>query len=261
MGLIRGQWCSEMNKYIPFLKLKAGEFAAIKTLSSSLKNQLTPFLEIPFNKEATEGWLKDKLPKIRRKIEINLVGITAFYIDNYNIDSDLIVDGINNYQYILTNLKDFPLIPVVSIDRCPDHNLAVATLKNSGDVASNVIAIRLTEDDFINYSLIADEIQDELGNILSLFDSIDLILDCRMCLRSDSRTLATNIHQFTNDISQHYEIRKLIVSGSSIPASISELLSTESETFVDRRELEIFRTVSALLTDTDLYLGDYGTVL
>ncbi|WP_028580423.1 beta family protein [Desulfogranum japonicum] len=249
-----------MNNYIPFLKTKTGEFGAIKTLEMTIKEELTPFLELQFNKEADSDWLKDKMPKIKRKIEINLNKTPFFYFDNYNIDSDMVIDGINNYQYILETLKDLPVIPVVSTDRHPDHNQSVFNLKSSGDIESDVLAIRLTSEHFQNYHLTQLDLINELGTVIPQFDQIDLILDCRVCLNTDTAEAANNIIDFTVNFAKDYNVRRVIVAGSSIPPSIADLLPPISTTTVERQELAIYRNVQLLSSDFDLYLGDYGSV-
>lgn len=249
-----------MNKYIPFLKTKNGEFAAIKALEPNIKRKITPFLELQFNKNSDADWLKNKMPRIIRKIELNLGHIPFFYFDNYNINSDLLVNGVNNYQYILETLKDLPFIPVVSIDRHPDHNQSVYNKKTTGDIKSQVLAIRLTSEHFQNYHLTDIDIKSELRSVISQFDQIDLILDCRVCLKADTNELANNIIDFAVNFVKDYNVRRLIVAGSSIPPSIADLLPPVSTITIERKELSVFRNVQLYGPSLHLYLGDYGSV-
>jgi len=58
-----------------------------------------------------------------------------------------------------------------------------------------------------------------------------------------------------------YPIRKLIVTGSSIPASIRDVAQVESEVDINRAELEIFNRVGREIgVSFDIVLGDYGTI-
>lgn len=250
-----------MNKYIPFLKLKSGEIAAINGLEKSLKNRITPFFDFPYNSELSVKSFVDKTIKLVRKFEINLKEIQSLYLDNFDVNSSLTILGEDSYLYLLSSFRDFPIIPVVSIDRSKEHNLAVLKAKQSGYVTSGVVALRLVGDDFQDYELISDEVEEELGDVFKGFEQIDLILDCRVCLKMDHKKLAKNIDSFIVSFCSVYPVRSVVVTGSSIAASIADIIPINSELSLDRAELKIYREVSKIVGESvDLILGDYGTV-
>jgi hypothetical protein len=251
-----------MNNYIPFLKLKSAEILAIKELAAELQAEITPFFDFPQKKERfTEDNFKKTTKTMGNSLRRHLGNMSNFYLDNFDIDSDMEIDGMNNYRYLLESFSDCPVIPVVGIDRCQDHIDAVFDTKKSGVIASEVCAIRIVPEDFENFVVIADDIDDMVGEVLETFRDTDLIFDCRVCLHQNSKKLALNIINFTKKFSASYPIRKLIVTGSSIPASINEITGVENEVTFPRIELSIFNKVSSEISGLyNIVLGDYGIV-
>ncbi|MDG4475393.1 beta family protein [Thiovibrio frasassiensis] len=249
------------NRYIPFLKLKSSEILAIKELSDELKENFVPFFDFPRQKKNTQLAFKSTTEKMVRSMSSHLKENFNFYLDNFDIDSILEIDSINNYAYLLKSFSEFNVIPVVSIDRCAEHLAAVVDAKSSGELSSVVFALRLVPEDFASYDAVADEISDALIEIFALFDSVDLIFDCRVCLGQDLKQLKINIVEFANDFSKDYPLRKLIVAGSSIPASIRDVAGAESEVELTRPELKIYKSVEKEIGQIyDVVLGDYATV-
>ena len=250
-----------MNNYIPFLKLKSNEILAIKELEAELQEEITPFFDFPRKDVLTEDSFKKATETRVRSVKRHLGTISNFYLDNFDIDSNLEIDGINNYAYLLESFSDCPVIPVCSIDRCQDHIDAVCDAKNSGVIDSEVFALRLVPEDFENFDVIVDDFDDMIGDVFEAFDNIDLIFDCRVCLNQNLGNLVSNIVSFSQGFSGVYPIRKLIVTGSSIPASIRDVAKVESEVDINRAELEIFNRVGREIgVSFDIVLGDYGTI-
>lgn len=250
-----------MDNYIPFLKLKSNEILAIKELEEELKDEITPFFDFPRRDVLTEDTFKKTTEKMVRSVRKHLYNISYFYLDNFDIDSNLKIDGIYNYAYLLESYSDFPVIPVVSIDRSDDHINAVCDAKNSGLIDSEVFALRLAPEDFENFDVVTDDINEMIGDVFETFDNMDLIFDCRVCLNQNLDTLALNIINFAQKFSESYSIRKLIVTGSSIPPSIADVTGTESEVELHRAELRVFYLVNMELGKLfNMILGDYGIV-
>ena len=250
-----------MNNYIPFLKLKTSEILAIKELSSELKEVVTPFFDFPRKDNFDEDNFKNTTEKMVRSVTRHLSSIPGFYLDNFDIDSTFEIDGMNNYEYLLLSFNNCRVIPVVSIDRYDGHIGSVYNLKNEGEIESNVLAIRLVPEYFESYMAISDDIDDMLGEVIELFDYIDLIFDCRVCLNQDWRRISSDIINFAQSISEIYPIRKFVVTGSSIPPSISDITGVESQRIYTRAELRIWNEVNSALGDSlPLTIGDYGIV-
>ena len=250
-----------MSKYVPFLKLKSNEIMAVKELDTDLRRALTPFFDFPYKKERSEEDFKRNAGRMFRSINRHLKDIPYFYLDNFDVDSNLVVDGGNNYAYLLSVFKDLPVVPVISIDRSDDHMLAVCEAKNSGDLKSDLVALRFVAEDFESFDVVADSIKERLGDTFGKFANIDLILDCRVCSNQVLDSLVSNANNFIQKFTNDYTVNKIIVTGPSIPASIGKILSVGYEVELPRLELDIFDGVcNAIGDDFDVVLGDYGIV-
>lgn len=250
-----------MITYIPFLKFKSGEVNAISNLEAAVRSAICPFFDYP---KKTGGFTADQFKasvfKTTRGITNHLLDLPEFYFDNYDIEDGLVIDGEHNYRYLLQNLAAWPVIPVVGVDRSPDRLNAVATLKDDGAIKSNHVAFRLTAEDFEKFSVIEDDIENDLEPIFMRFEAIDLVFDCRVCGNADADKTSKAILDFSKKFCAKYTVRRVVVTGSSIPASIGEVLKVQTECLLPRVELAIFGKVAVKHGHVALVFGDYATV-
>jgi hypothetical protein len=241
--------------------LKSSEIMSLKELEGNFIETITPFFDYAQRDDLTEEKFVLTAEKLAKSLRKNAIGLRSMYLDNFDIDTNFEVLGKHNYEYLLDVFNEFDITPVVSIDRSAAHTAAVCSAKDNGVVTSNNVALRLTPEYFLNFHLVKDDIEDELGDVLSRFDAIDLILDCRVCLRNDPNELSNNISSFILEFVQVYETDKIIVTGSSIPASIRDITGTDTQLSINRIELDIFnKTLEKVEGKIDLTLGDYATV-
>lgn len=250
----------EIN-YVPFLKSKQNEIHALAEIASNILPNICPFFDYPKKQNGdTAENIRKSIVRLARKFEKHLKGINGFYFDIYDIDDEIEIDGKHIYAFLLEAFSNFPIIPVVSIDRSDAHKDSVVNAKKEGLINSNVIAFRVTPEDFQSFQVVRDDIEDILSGTFYLFKSIDLIFDCRICTSANIEKIASDIVNFSNLFSQTCPVRNIIVSGSSIPASVAEVLSSNSEDYVQRIEVEIYKTAQNLLKEKALVFGDYTTV-
>lgn len=55
-------------------------------------------------------------------------------------------------------------------------------------------------------------------------------------------------------------MRRVVITGSSIPASIGDILAVQAERMIQRHELVIYKAANAIHDHADLTYGDYTTV-
>ena len=246
-----------MNNYTPFLKLKSNEIMAFKELGASLKVACVPFFDIPKDDQLSEDEFKNKLIKLHKKVTTHLKDISNMYLDNFDLDTRFNIDGNNNYKYILELFCNIPIIPVVSLDRSTEHIASVINAKTTNVISSKTLAIRLTYEDFENFELIEDDFEDMLEDVIDKFEAIDLIFDTRITTEHNMSTLPLIILDFVEKISNKYTLSKIVVTGSSIPSSIADVVSTEESMTITRSELVL---ISKLEEINNLYIGDYTIV-
>jgi hypothetical protein len=183
-----------------------------------------------------------------------------FYLDAFDIDQDLKPDGLCPYAYAIRELAAHSIIPVVGLDRDDDHLKCVESYLLTKSASE--VAIRLLPCDFDDYELLKDEIADVLGRILEVCDHVDLILDCRVIVEDKVSILAQKAVTFATAFCSNYSCRKVILTGSSLPASIADLVPPSTEKMLPRFEYHLW---AAFKVGFDQFLarpvfGDYGVV-
>ena len=99
-----------------------------------------------------------------------------------------------------------------------------------------------------------------MGRVFNEFQEIDLVLDCRLCTGLEVSTTAQQIATFARKFCDAYDnVRRVIVAGSSLPASIRDVLTVDRTEVVARRELAIICEARSL-SHVQLVAGDYTTV-
>lgn len=248
-----------MINYVPFLKAKQGELAAMGELAPEVKQDICPFFDFPrltsnYNAETygAKAW------RIVAGLKKHWGSNAEFYFDDLDISQSLIVEGEHQYAYVLRALQEMQVIPVVALDRTT-HNAAVASLKRNGEIDSAIVAFRADHNDFEDFDDKEDQIDYDLANVFNEFEAIDLILDCRLCSGMDVSVTAQQIAAFSQKFCTAYPVRRVIVTGSCIPPSIRDVLGTHNIITLPRPELEIIARARHLV-DMDVVAGDYATV-
>jgi hypothetical protein len=251
-----------MSNYVPFLKFKTNEIAALSVLEEDLKVVLTPFFDAPRKTNMTEAQAVGMVDTIRKKTLKHLSSFPEYYIDDFDIDDGVMVDGHVFYEYLMSELADFPVIPIVALDREENRVNTVFQMKSSGTISSDIVAIRLQREDFESYALVESDFNELLEQCKADFERVDLILDTRVSSEGQGAEKAEEVVQFLNTLHQHYpdEFRRVVVAGSSIPARINQLLGTEEDKVLNREELFIYDHVIDSSNRQGICFGDYGIV-
>lgn len=248
-------------KYVPFLKSKQNEIHALSEMASELSLYICPFFDYPKKQNGdTEIKMEKSIRGLAKKFRKYLEDIKGFYFDIYDIDDNLEINGKHIYAFLLEEFTTLPVIPVVGIDRSELHQESVVAAKNNGLVTSDIIAFRITHEDFQNFDVVKEDIEDALSDVFSLFEGIDLIIDCRICTNADIKKVAVDIANFSDNFSKMFPVRNVIIAGSSIPASVAEVLLPNSEGCIKRVEMDIYKTTQKLVTDKGFVFGDYTTI-
>lgn len=249
-----------MIRYVPFLKAKRGERTAMGELRPAVRQAICPFFDFP---RKDPDYKVETYTATTRTIATSLKkhwGADAeFYFDDLDIGQKLIVQGEHQYAYALKAFNGLQLIPVVGLDRT-NHNAAVASLKSNSEISSATVAFRAEHRDFEDFDGSEDQIDYDLANVFKEFEAIDLILDCRVCIGLNILETARQIATFARKFCDAYDgVRRVIVTGSSIPPSIRDVIGVDTTGVVARRELAI-TSKARELSAIELTAGDYTTV-
>ena len=250
-----------MKNYVPFLKLKVNEVGALKALTPDIAEGLVPFFDLPKQKDgANSEAFKALVVKAARSVENNLKSFYTFFLDNFDVDDSITIAGENNYAFVIDQFLDLNFIPVIGLDRPPDRNKLVFDRKRAGKIASDSIALRLQPEDFANFLLVKDDIGALIDKGSQFFKYWILVLDNRVCTKVKVADRTTQIAQFVAESHKTFKFFSVIVTGSSIPASIKDIIKVESDTTHDRKELVIYSGAIKKLKGIPMVLGDYTVV-
>jgi hypothetical protein len=249
-----------MNNYVPFLKFKANEVHAISTLSPEIKSIVFPFFDFAKKKGMTANTLSTTIEKAVTSASRHLKNLSGFYLDNFDLDDSIQINGRDNYEFVISSFDEIDFVPVVGLDRTNGRNQIVFDAKKNNKIISDTIAIRLQFEDFEDFELIEDELGELMAQGHNLFENWTLVLDNRECFQVDAKTRANHICRFLESVNDVFEFSKIIIAGSSIPASIGNILDTKTELTHNRNEIQIYSEVINKVNSEDLYFGDYTIV-
>ena len=250
-----------MNDYTPFLKFKTGEIGALKALDKAERSNITPFFDLarPSSDEKPENIplkIKGTIEKGVRKYQLNFKDVDGFYIDDYDIDDAIMIDGGSVYEFLVNEFSELPFIPVIGLDRDPSR---VDVLLDEA-IKSSTFALRVTREDFMSYELVEDDLHDLFEKLNDKYSCCHLIVDCRLCLNLDVVDISNQIIRFVNAITDVFDFEKVIIAGSSVSVSLTnDIVSPKDSVSIIRNECLIFNNISSEL-NIKIGFGDYTTV-
>lgn len=248
-----------MIRYIPFLKAKRGELNAMSELEPKVKQAICPLFDFPRKKEDYDSdTYAATVHSIATSLKKHWGSGSELYFDDRDISQKLKVDGQEKYAYALGTLKELKVIPVVGLNRT-SHNGSVAHSRRSAEIESDIVAFRIEKEDFQDFDAVEDQLKYDLDDIFKEFEAIDLILDCRFCPALDVSETGQEIVAFAKKFSAAHPVRRVIVTGSSIPPKIGDVLGVDETAHLARHELAIIAKARDL-ADVDILAGDYASV-
>lgn len=245
--------------YTPFLKFKVNEVSGLSVLHPSLVKELTPFLDLPRRDGLTRVGYERLVDACRKKADKYLAKFPALYLDTFDIPDAIAIPGSPNCRVLIDAFSGFLFVPVLGLDRAADHNTEIIKAKAAGELISDTVAVRFQYDEFSSFELIEDDLRELVGEA-EVFDKTVFVLDCRICLNSSPAKLAKSVADFVTAAAATFDVYKFIVTGSSIPSSISDVAKPSGESIIPRVELDVYHSAQALVPTHFLSLGDYTVV-
>ncbi|WP_256761617.1 beta family protein [Cohnella sp. WQ 127256] len=248
------------RRYVPVLKWKQGEQKAIESLTITIKQGLTPLIEVaPIDWDFDNGTYK-------KTIDEHLDGFGEIVSRSWGIDGSVFVDllyiepndrmasGQHPLGYVMDDLRlhFVKAIPVTACDRDATYNREVSTAHQQDGLG---ICIRLVEEDFDNLHTRIDGL---LNSLHIGPTEVDLVIDYRH-VDPDSRTRTTLLLTgLINSMPYLQGWRNIILCGTAIPKDLSEI-GADNVGVIERTEWLIWKRLvqTNLLTRRPIF-GDYG---
>jgi len=250
--------------YVPILKGKEGEYAALEALSADVKAALMPLIEVPeiphdYANERPAKSLDDHIADIPEKL-MRSCATRPFYLDlPWFGQAGILSNGQTAFESILTmstKLGANP-VPVVSRESTPAY---LAAARSHAASTRSGCCIRLLIEDF-------EEDVDLEGEVNRLLDSTssddigstDLILDLDDLGSNAGKSslIARSVFQM---IPRREDWRRMILAAASFPEDLSDVSAATIVT-LPRYEWDLWKTLQrkpAALPRRDLIFADYA---
>lgn len=227
-----------MPLYVPLLKGKEGEFAAIEALSPEVKSQIIPFIEVPpipydYINERDARTLGDHLEPLPGRLS-RVFGERSFYLSVPPQLDEETVEGQCPLGLLLDKcagqrLRPIPVLTTLSSERALD------AARRCFEGSEKELCIRLDADDLDE----EDNPEEQIARVLrgaGFHDArnVDVLVDLGD-LGGDLKRSRLIARSVINQVPRLTEWRRLILAGASFPEDLSDV-SAASTTSLTRQE-------------------------
>ncbi|MBF0642191.1 beta family protein [Pseudomonas protegens] len=248
-----------MIKYIPFLKFKQNEIQGVAQLGSVVRDQIAPLYDVPRSQSVmteVEILKRIRLAAAELKKSKDADSEYWFFVDNFDIDESINLAGSFQYRYMLDALKTYRLMPVVALDRSPDHNSAAFDFIRR---KPGLVGVRLQETDIESYNITKPRL-DLLWSEIQAAQPAGVVLLIDLRVIDDHVESKRKVERFLSRFRLDFQVNATSVSGSVIPGNIATLIGTDVQKHVVREEYRLWRTLTSSPDYQHILYGDYGVV-
>lgn len=248
--------------YVPILKGKEGEFAALEQLTLDAKAFTRPLIEIPavpfdFAAGRHAKTLDKHIETLPERINRSL-GQSYFYLETpFFGNNDQTVDERCAMQVLLDGCGALGMrpIPVLSTSSSVDCRNAVKASLGRGQS----FCLRLTVEDFAEDAETDVEVDTVLGHLeLDSAKGCDLVVDLGE-LKNDGATSLLLARSVLASLPRRDEWRLIVIAAASFPEDLSGVNSSSS-VVIPRREWTLWQALQRKpkLIPENLVFGDYA---
>jgi hypothetical protein len=249
--------------YVPILKGKEGEYAALEALKPDIKGLVMPLIEIPaipydYANERPAKSLDDHIAGIPDRLKKACTAL-PFYLDlPWFGKEETLSSGQTACEVVLAQCAALGIIPIPVVSR--DSTTAyLAAAKSHAASTGSGCCIRLLVEDFEEDV----DLDAELNRLLALaasdnVGSTDLIIDLKD-LGANAGRAALIARSVFSMIPRKDEWRRMILAAASFPEDLSDVSAATIVT-LPRHEWDLWKTLQrkpAALPRRDLIFGDY----
>ncbi|SUC63389.1 Uncharacterised protein [Pseudomonas aeruginosa] len=168
----------------------------------------------------TADLLKKVIDGAARKFALNMKGVSEYFVDDYDIPDNLIINGKQGYEYFAERMfaENLNFNPVVGLDRSAARQSCVFSAAIRDIAKNRRVALRVTADDLSDYRLVRSDILDLIRKGEGVYDRWVLVIDNRVCLGADAATRATQIASFCSAAYADHAYEGIVITGSSLSA-------------------------------------------
>lgn len=252
------------TKYVPILKGRDGEYGALQTISPSVRNALTPLLELPpipwdFEADQPARSIDVHLKRVGPKIERAWGGDREIFVDLIWIsETERMAGGEHPVDYVFSALRDrnVSAVPVIGLLRGDDY---LATCRSVIARDSRGVCLRIQREDVVDFPDISARIG-EVMNLVGLSPrNIDLLLDLRSLTPAERDIDALGVCKLLRLLPSLNDWRSLTTAATSFPENLIGIPPSDS-TFIERKEWQLWIDTSTIRRNEGRVplFGDYA---
>jgi hypothetical protein len=250
--------------YVPILKAKEGEYAALGALDLHVRLQVTPLLEIPsvpydYLNERPLRTVEEHVRGIAHRIRSSWGEDRPVYIDySAHSEEEVLTDGTHAFANILAEAiaAKVQAIPVIYTSSSADAIQAVSSYAQKSGLG---VCIRLVISDFDEEVDLEERIGKMIEDIALSDGDVDIILDLKE-LQSDVQRGILLLRAMLAALPRPAEWRRVIVAASSFPEDLRDVEASSVVT-LPRREWDLWNALQRRperLPRRDIVFSDYG---
>jgi len=247
--------------YVPVLKGKEGEYLALRELADTVKDGLTPLIEIPsipydYANDAPAKTIDEHLAKVTEKIQ-NCWGVKRPVFVDFDLllPTEVMSDGRQPLTYVFEGARTVNLhtIPVTGINRTTEYQDAV---KTANDTDGFGICIRLESDD-LNDPDLNTKVNDLLTMFGELPQNIDMVVDFGAIVAGVSAAILAAANSLIASIPLVRDWRTFTFAASGFPPDLSDL-TPRTISLIPRTEWTLWQNLVSRRLLRFPTFGDYA---
>ena len=235
----------DYNHYVPILKGKDGEFKALKSLTSGVRSNLTPMIDIPrqdldWNTKLPKESIDTYLVKKARKISNSWGMALPIFVDIFDLDVHLTVSSgqhINSFLFEKLRCNYVKAIPVIGLDRM-DIQEYVNSIIEIEKIDQRGVCIRLLTEDVEDFDESFNKIDSLMDTIKVNESSVHLLIDYRNVGKDDLEYLKEISLNFLSTLPSNKDLQTITLASCGFPENLGGV-SPESTVTIQRLEFDL----------------------
>lgn len=248
--------------YVAVLKGREGEYAALRELSSGVKDWVTPLIEVPpipwdFDNDEPSKSIDDHLAKVPERVFGAWGRQRPLFVDLLWVPADeRLNSGAHPLTFVMDGLRNVGVdaVPVTGPARDADYQKSVA---QAVAIDKRGACLRVTGDDLADLGKLAVEVealQESLGVSTS---DLDLLVDLQEVTARNEALVATGMRALLDGLPQLDKWRTLTLAASAFPENLSDV-PANSVAPIPRADWSLWLAIRAGNPKRQPSFGDYA---
>lgn len=240
------------QQYVPILKWKRGERTALENITSTIKSNITPLIEIqpvPFDHKLGDfsKSLDEHLGEVGQQVKDSWGQPTPVFVDlntlynNEDFTEDTLQSGKHFVESVIDDIESngTPAIPVTGILRYKEFHQAI---KDTNNKYNNGICIRLEEADLSDIPELRKNIDNLINSLQIKKDKVDIVLDYKQIIPQQEQTHLNNIILTIARLPHLLHWRTLTLASTAYPSNLRSI-PTNSNGSLPRTEWNVYKVL------------------